>query len=102
VVSNSKRLRWRPGRRDESPVRFTVALTGRRTTAVIGELLRLVATWLKGHGRGTTIATMFTSTTAGWTRRRCKKLSDRAQQCLQVHPRQDLLPRNRYSCLTWA
>jgi hypothetical protein len=31
--------------------------------AVISELLRLVATWLKGHGRGMITATTFTSMT---------------------------------------
>jgi hypothetical protein len=38
---------------------------------VIGELLRLVAMWLMGYGRGTITATTFTSTTVGWPRRQC-------------------------------
>jgi hypothetical protein len=38
---------------------------------VIGELLQLVAMWLKGRGRGTITAMTFTSTTAGWPRRQC-------------------------------
>jgi hypothetical protein len=81
VASNSKRLRWRPRREDESS-----ALTGWGATTVIGKLLRLAATWLKGHGRGTITAMTFTSTTTGWPRHRCKWMSDRAQQCPKLIP----------------
>jgi hypothetical protein len=38
---------------------------------VIGELLQLVAMWLKGHGHGMITAITFTSTTVGRPRRRC-------------------------------
>jgi hypothetical protein len=38
---------------------------------VIGELLQLAAMWLKGPGHGMITAMKFTSTTAGWPRRRC-------------------------------
>jgi hypothetical protein len=96
VASNSKRLRWWPRREDESLVRFTVALTGWGATTVIGELLRLAATWLKGHGRGTITATTFTSTTAGWPRRWCKWMSDRAQQCPKLIPSAKFFTHHRY------
>jgi hypothetical protein len=50
VVSEFSGDTRRPERKDESPARFTVALTGGGATAVIGELVRLVATWLKAWG----------------------------------------------------
>jgi hypothetical protein len=71
--------RWCSIRRDcaggreggESLVWVTVALPGGGATTVIDKLLRLVVTWLKGLGRGTITTMTFTSTTAGWPRRRC-------------------------------
>jgi hypothetical protein len=71
VAFNSKRLRWRPRREDESLVRVSVTLTGWGAMVVIGELLQLAAMWLKGPGHGMITAMKFTSTTAGWPRRRC-------------------------------
>jgi hypothetical protein len=80
----------RPETRDESPARFTVALTGWGATAVIGELVRLVATWLKAWGVAQSRWKTPTPVTIVKPHHRCKWSRNSEATVTQTHPRRDL------------
>jgi hypothetical protein len=86
VAPNLGMACWRPERGTESSRRSTVAITGWGATAVTSELLRLAATWYKGHGVVRSWWTTYTSTTTARPRRRRKWMGDRATTVLRTHP----------------